>query len=571
MTEEKKLQSGKPVRLNLYDIMDADAKKWRDEKQKIKDGITNQSVNRMQELKLYKIKYNTDQGEAEITTNVKIQSLELKLYNECLQYIKHISDEKTVISYVSEEDWNEAETFNEQIELADEENKEIKKEITAIDKELGVEKDNVFLRELNRRKSEKLKRFNELTKLKRKLEAKVYEIEEHKTINELAKKIEADRKQVTENKEIIKKLIIKKNEKSEYIKKIDKEKKNNVLSEIEAIKTKIDEIRETNRKINGEITKHEKDVLVIKNRWAEKEDKLLSYDSDLQEAWMSVLSEAFTKALSKYEAAAFDKLTKDKPFVFWFRNEIPNAKERIGLFGDTLVVEKKDDKYQYLSNKAKTYLSNICEERNIKDYTIPDDILTEGFFKKQLEKIGIPPIEAEYIAEDIFSLQNVSLDSEEDDVEPVWIRDSIENENYKQEKEDKDASDEIKWILMQVFNEVEKDKNKGKLKSSMYDYIKYRLTVQLYVEALIHKIEYKKMIDEEFLIKLIASREDALKEIEKAKPVESNEDETKFKRYLKKPYEVLAEMKGITNEYARTKLKSAEKELVHYYNLVLEK
>ena len=125
MTEEKKLQSGKPVRLNLYDIMDADAKKWRDEKQKIKDGITNQSVNRMQELKLYKIKYNTDQGEAEITTNVKIQSLELKLYNECLQYIKHISDEKTVISYVSEEDWNEAETFNEQIELADEENKEI--------------------------------------------------------------------------------------------------------------------------------------------------------------------------------------------------------------------------------------------------------------------------------------------------------------------------------------------------------------------------------------------------------------------------------------------------------------
>lgn len=530
MAEDKIAKTGRTTQLSMYDIMNADAQKWREEKQRLKEQQIN---NNTQNLSTY-----TRNGDL---TNVKIQSLELKIYNECLRYIKQISYEKTLEPYVSEDEWSEIEKIKEQVGTIDKESKELEIQITEINEKLRSEKNNVILGELNTEKNLKLKRAKELSILKKKLGTKLFEIEENKTLNKLQKEIEEKVKQIKDNGRLVEK-------------------------------------REENHKLKGEIAERKKEILEIRNRRLEKENKLLYSSSDLEEAWTGVLDEAFTRALIKYEAA-INGPSKDKPFSLWFRNEISNAKDKeFKIKGVKLTVELGDAYYDAVSAKAKKYLKDISEAHNIKDFEMPEDIFTEDFFRKQLEEVGISSIEAANIAEDIFAKRNFRLDapleSKDDGAESVWIRGSIENDNYEQEKEEESASDTAKWIILRVYDAIEKDFKEGILKDSLFECIKYRLTAQLYEEALTHKIEYKKMIDEDFLAQLIAAREAALKEIAKTKikgELSGKEkDEGNLKRYFKKSYEVLAKMQGLEKDTARKKLNKGETELTHYYKLVLD-
>ena len=229
--------------------------------------------------------------------------------------------------------------------------------------------------------------------------------------------------------------------------------------------------------------------------------------------------------------------------------QIPNAKQRIGLIGTTLLVEPQDAYYETLSYKAKQYLKSVCKERNINGFEMPRHIYTPAFLAAQLQKTGFSAEEAEEQAKRIFSDRNISMDEIAEDSEGA-VQTKSEHYIHARRLDKKIAKEASESALLEVYQKITED---TKLSALLFPYIQYFLTAQLFEKKLSEKKVYKHIIHRRFYEILLSGEEEA-----NAKNVKPE-----------KPHVLLAKMLKLESETVRKNFKKAQHKLVNYYNAVL--
>ena len=442
-------------------------------------------------------------------TSVKTQRMLLRLYNECLKYVNNgINKDRTIVSDIPEEEWKKLERYDEQIKAFENELKDISIKLKNVSRETG--------------KKALLKTKKDIAARKAELEIKKYEIEEWKEFAETQKLQEA--------------LLIKKASFAERVK-----------NETDAEEKK--KLKKNLRAIEKELLANTRKIQTVKKRWEEKENQILEQETDNKEAWLSVLGEAFTQALNKYKQA-IGKPTQEKPFSLWLIEQIPNAKERVGIIG-SLLVDPEDAYYETISYTAKQYLKTVCKLRKVKNFEMPRHVYTIGFLETQLEKLGLSAEEAKAQAGEALSDRNIRLDIISDS-EDGTVQNRIENYLYDRRQEKKAAKVKYQQLLLQVYEAVTCD---TKLSSLLFPYIRYYLTAQLFEEGLAGKRVYKHIIHPAFY--QLLDREEIEAKTKNRKPT--------------KPHVLLANMLKLESETVRKNFNKAQKKLIDYFNEVLKK
>ena len=440
---------------------------------------------------------------------VTAQRLILRLYNECLKYVNNgINRQRTLMSDVPENEWGYIGQYHKKIVELGDQRREIEEKINAEPK--GVARKE-FL-QTKKRISAKIAE----------LETKLIEIEEWKQFAEYRKTeetLKAERASLAARQK----------------------------SETDPGQKKI--IKKRIREIKKALLENANNIQTIRNRWEQKEENLLDQATDVSEAWLSVLGEAFTQALRKFEES-YGGPAEGKCFALWLFEQLPNAKQRIGIIGSKLLVDPEDAYYEGISYKAKQYLKKVCKERNIKDFEMPRHVYTAGFLAEQLKKLGISARDAAERAEALFAERNVSLDEEDENEERV-IQNQVEHYLHDRKAERKAAKEAARQLLLDVYKAASEDK---KLSRSRFETIRYYLTAQLFEKKLTRRKAYRHILEQSFYQKLAAEEQEA---------------ETQ-NRLPRKPHARLAEMQKQQRETVRKKFRSAQIILIGYYKTVLK-
>ena len=447
--------------------------------------------------------------ETNTAITVTAQRLVLQLYNECLKHINHgINRQRTLMSDVPENEWGKIRQLDDQI-------KKLNAQRNDIEEKIKAKPDSATRKELLQNKKQIAARIAEL-------ETKLIEIEEWKQFAEY-RKTEETLKAEKENLVALQKI------------------------ERDADKKKI--IKKKIRETENALLENAKNIQSVRNRWEQKEENLLEQATDLSDAWLSVLGEAFTQALRKFEEA-YGGPAEGKPFSLWLIDQLPNAKQRIGIIGSQLLVDPEDAYYEGISYKAKEYLKDVCRERGVKEYVMPRHVYTAGFLAEQLMKLGFSAGRAAKESAALFADRNVSLDEEDENEERV-VKNRVEHYLFDRKAERKAAREAARQLLLDVYKAASEDR---KLSLSRFETIRYYLTAQLFEKKLARRKAYRHIVNQTFYEKLIA---------------EGQEAETK-NRLPRKPHVLLAEMQGQQSETVRKKFRNAQIVLIGYWKMVLK-
>lgn len=440
-------------------------------------------------------------------TTVTAQRLILRLYNECLKYVNNgINRQRTIIPDVPEEEWSNSERYNEQIKNLEDQRREIEEKINAEPK--GVARKE-FL-QTKKRISAKIAE----------LETKLIEIEEWKQFAEYRKTEETL--------------------KTERASLAARQKSETDPGQKKIIKKRI-------REIEKALLENANNIQTIRNRWEQKEENLLDQATDVSEAWLSVLGEAFTQALRKFEES-YGGPAEEKSFSLWLFEQLPNAKQRVGIIGSKLLVDPEDAYFESVNYNAKQYLKKVCRERNIKNFEMPRHVYTAGFLAEQLKKLGISAKDAAERAEALFAERNVSLNEEDENGERV-IQNQVEHYLFDRKAERQAAKEAARQLLLDVYKAASEDR---KLSRSRFETIRYYLTAQLFEKKLTRRKAYRHILEQPFYQKLAAEEQEA---------------ETQ-NRSPRKPHVLLAEMQKQQSETVRKKFRSAQFALIDYWKTV---